>query len=97
MYGSTMSSITFPVALPEDLYKEIRTAAKKTGLSMADVLRQSSKMGMPALLQQFGAEPLTNVEPLPDKVLEKLYQQRDDEAGDPEGLRKLMASQPLAE
>jgi hypothetical protein len=92
-----MKSITFPVALPEDLYEEMRKAAKRTGLSMADVLRQSMKTGMPALLQRYGTEPLVNVEPLPDKVLDKLYRERDDEAGDSEGLRKLMAAQPITE
>jgi hypothetical protein len=92
-----MSSISYPVALPEDLYEEMRTASKRTGLSMADVLRQSMKLGMPVLLEHFGAEPLINVEPLPDKVLDKLYRNRDDEAGDPVGLKKLMAAQPIAE
>ena len=38
---------------------------------------------------------LTNLEPLPDHVLDRLYQARDDDAGDPEGVEKLMAAQPI--
>jgi DNA-binding NarL/FixJ family response regulator len=39
-----MKSTTYPVAMPDDLLGEIRRAAEQTKLSMADVIRQSTKL-----------------------------------------------------
>ena len=47
-----MKSETYPLALPSDLLKEIRKTAKATGLSMADTMRQSIKLGAPKLREQ---------------------------------------------
>ena len=47
-----MKSETYPLALPADLLKEVRKAAKKTGLSMADAMRQSMKLGLPKLVER---------------------------------------------
>ena len=44
MYDSSMKSTTYPVAMPDDLLGEIRRAAEQTKLSMADVIRQSTKL-----------------------------------------------------
>jgi len=47
-----MKSETYPLALPSDLLKEIRKTAKATGLSLADTMRQSIKLGAPKLREQ---------------------------------------------
>ena len=85
-----MKSITYPLALPEDLYGEIRSAAKETSLSMADVIRQSVKIGIPKLREE-RSERVTNVNPLPDRVARDLYAQREDDA---ESIRKFILAQP---
>jgi hypothetical protein len=85
-----MKSMTFPVALPEDFLRELREAARRTNLSMADVLRQSTKLGLPRLMEQMGVLPVTNVNPLPEKVARKLYRQTDD---DVEAVELFMAAQ----
>ena len=60
-----MKSETVPLAMPPDLLKEIRQAAKKTGLSMADAMRQSMKLGLPKLIQDLSMEQvLKNLKPM---------------------------------
>ena len=73
---------------------EVREAAERTHLSQADIMRQSMKLGLLRLREQLNREAgrITNVDPLPAKVLERLYRQRDD---DPEGIAALMAAQPI--
>jgi hypothetical protein len=46
----------YPLAMPDELQQEIRSAAARTGLSMADVMRQSIKAGLVKVLEQFGPE-----------------------------------------
>jgi hypothetical protein len=66
MYDSYMKSNTYPLAMPNDLLDEVRQTAKATGLSMADAMRQSMKLGLPKLREQLSAaahlEPFTAVE-----------------------------------
>jgi len=52
MYVSSMKGDTYPLALPPDLLAEVRRTAKATGLSMADAMRQSMKLGLPKLKEQ---------------------------------------------
>ena len=86
-----MKSITYPLGLPEDLYREIQRAAKETDLSTADAIRQSIKLGLPALREKLSATGrVTNVEPLPDKVARRLYAQPED---DEEAIRQFMRAQ----
>src|ERR1017187_2639224 len=68
MYVSSMKYMTYPLALPRDYCVELREAAGKTGLSMADIIRQSSRLGLPLLLEQFGPARITNVPPLPPRL-----------------------------
>lgn len=42
--------------MPDDLLAEIRAAARDTGLSQADVVRQSVKAGLPKIRKQYKAE-----------------------------------------
>src|SRR5437763_240683 len=74
MYDSSMKSETFPLNIPGDLLAEVRQAARKTKLSMADVMRQSMKLGLDKLVRELASERcITNVEPLPDDVLDRYY------------------------
>ncbi len=50
-----MKTQTYPLAMPEDLLKEMRQTAKETGLSIADAMRQSMKLGAPRLKEQLSA------------------------------------------
>jgi hypothetical protein len=58
MYDSSMKSDTYPLAMPADLVREVRQTAKVTGLSMADAMRQSMKLGLPKLREQLAPSPL---------------------------------------
>ena len=40
---------TIPLSVPDDLPEEVRETARLTQLSMQDVFRQSTRMGLPAL------------------------------------------------
>jgi len=44
---------TIPLSVPDELLNEVRETAKLTNLSMQDVFRQSTKMGMPMLRESF--------------------------------------------
>ena len=90
MYVSSMKSMTYPLALPKEYCAELRDAAGKTGLSMADIIRQSSKLGLPLLLEQLGPARITNVPPLPAKIARALYSQPESDA---EGIERFMAVQ----
>ena len=85
-----MKSLNYPLNLPPELLAELRRTAKATGLSMADAMRQSLKLGLPKLRESLADARVTNVEPLPDNVARRLYQQPDDDA---EGIRLFMAAQ----
>jgi hypothetical protein len=89
-----MKNEKLPLSMPEELVGEVRRAAKKTGLSMAEIVRQSMTLGLARLLQEPPRKEgrLTNVEPLPDEVLEKLYRERED---DEESIRRFIAAQPM--
>ena len=39
--------------MPEELLNELQAAAKKTGLSVADIMRQSMKLGLPSIVGKF--------------------------------------------
>ena len=58
MYVSSMKSATYPLAMPPDLLKEVRHAAKRTNLSIADAMRQSMRLGLPKLLEQLSRNQL---------------------------------------
>src|ERR1019366_7651195 len=90
MYVSSMKYMTYPLALPRDYCVELREAAGKTGLSMADIIRQSSRLGLPLLLKQLGPARITNVPPLSAKIARALYSEPEDDA---EGIERFMAAQ----
>ena len=51
-----MSQVTYPLGLPKDLLQEVKEAAKETGLSTADVMRQAIKFGVPKVRQAMSVE-----------------------------------------
>ena len=51
-----MKSETYPLALPPDLLGEIRQTASVTGLSLAEAMRQSLRLGLPKLREQLAAQ-----------------------------------------
>ncbi len=65
MYDSYMKTQTYPLAMPGELLREVRQVAKETGLSIADAMRQSMKLGLPRLKEQLSPhqlKPLTEKE-----------------------------------
>jgi hypothetical protein len=74
MYDPYMKSETVPLAMPKELLGEVRRAAKQTRLSLAETMRQSMRLGLSKLVEQLGrSQRITNVDPLPDDVLERIY------------------------
>jgi hypothetical protein len=62
MYDSYMKSNTYPLAMPPDLLQEVRKVAAETGLSIADAMRQSMRLGLPKLkaqLSMYELKPLS--------------------------------------
>ena len=61
-----MPNAPYPLALPNDLMAKVSAAASDTGLSKADVMRRSMKLGLPKLRKQFaaarGPKPFTKAE-----------------------------------
>jgi hypothetical protein len=49
-------SSPIPVSMPDELIKSVRAAAKETNLSQQDVIRQSVRLGLPRLREQFQME-----------------------------------------
>ena len=75
-----MKSETYPLALPSGLLKELRKAAKKTGLSVADAMRQSMKLGLPKLVEELSMEQtLKNLKPMTEEECRQCWQTPDQE------------------
>lgn len=52
-----MERTTYPLSIPDELYEELAHLANKTGLPMADILRQAAKLGLPDLEQRLAPRP----------------------------------------
>ena len=88
-----MKTATVPLAMPKDLLTKVRHAAKKTGLSMADTMRQSMKLGLDRLVLELGAaRRITNVNPLPEAVLKRVYSRPER---DEKGIERWVKAQAL--
>lgn len=88
-----MRSKTFPLAMPQELLSRVRRASKKTGLSLADTMRQSMKLGLDRLVRDLAPEPrITNVDPLPDEVMDRYYSRRER---DDKGIDQLIKAQAV--
>lgn len=84
----------YPLRMPAKESADLHSVAKQTKHSINDVLLLAIRKGLPlakaALSQDAGR--ITNVDPLPDRVLSRLYRQRED---DEESIAKLIAAQPI--
>jgi hypothetical protein len=60
---------------------------------MADTMRQSMKLGLNKLVQELGPQRrITNVDPLPDAVLKRVYSRRER---DESGIERLIEAQAI--
>ncbi len=65
---------TVPLPLPERQAKAVKEASRRTGLSQADVMRQSIQIGLPQFLARLCPEPDNlHPPPLPPGTMEKIY------------------------
>jgi hypothetical protein len=79
--------------MPKELLSEVRRAARKTGLSMADTMRQSVKLGLDPLVRTLAPPArITNVDPIPDDVLDRYYSRPER---DETGISKLIKAQAI--
>ena len=73
--------------MPTDLLKEVRHAARQTELSMADVMRQSIRLGLPKLVDQLSKEhPLKGLKPFTKEECEQCWGKPDPEWDKLEGV-----------
>ena len=88
-----MRSKVFPLAMPKELLGQVRRAARKTGLSLADTMRQSMKLGLDRLVRELSPEPrITNVDPLPNEILDRYYSRPER---DEPGIDRLIKAQAI--
>jgi len=83
-----MKTETYPLAVPEDLLGEVRKTAKETGLSIADAMRQSMKLGLPRLREQLAT---TKVKPMTAEEARRAFA-RDSEW---DALESVMVRRPV--
>ena len=76
LYDPYMKTDIYPLSLPAELSKAIRKAAKQTGLSMADTMRQSIRLGLPKLVDKLSLEEL---KPLTEEECRKCWEMPDPE------------------
>jgi len=79
MYDSSMKTDTYPLAVPPELLGEVRQASVDLGLSMADIMRQSMKLGLPRLREHLSTHPLKDLEPMSRAESRRCYQQPNPE------------------
>ena len=74
-----MKTGTYPLAVPTKLLREVRKAARQTGLSMADTMRQSMKLGLPKLVEQLSADSLKSLKPFTAEESRRCFETADPE------------------
>lgn len=87
-----MASAVYPLPMDENLAREVARAAKATGLSKAELMRQALAFGLPTVLKALrkSSGRLTVVDPLPAREARALYRLEDD---DRQQAGRLMAAQ----
>jgi hypothetical protein len=80
--------------LDKELARAVTEAAKETGLTRAELMRQAIAFGLPKVVKALRRAParLTSVDPLPARQARSLYGLADDDA--PQTTR-LMSAQSL--
>ncbi len=74
-----MKTGTYPLAVPPDLIGEVRQASRDLGMSMADIMRQSMKLGLPKLREQLSCDRPKDSKPLSKAESRRCYQQPNRE------------------
>jgi hypothetical protein len=74
-----MKMNSYPLAIPSDLLKDLRKAAQQSGLSMADTMRQSMKLGLPGVVERLAPDPLSNLKPLTPEESNRCFARPDPE------------------
>jgi hypothetical protein len=74
-----MKSRIYPLAVRKDFLDQVRRAAKITGLSMADVIRQSAQRGLPGLVQDLSPSPLKGLKPFTAEEARRCYEEPNPE------------------
>ena len=79
-----MKTAVYPLPMDDELSSLVRQAAKISGLSLAEVMRQSIKVGLPQVTEALAVKAgrLTLVEPIPDEEWERIYAKPDDDAAE---------------
>lgn len=70
-----MKTDTYPLAIPAELLEEVRRTAMDTGLSMADAMRQSMRLGLPKLREQLSSASL---KPFTRKEIQSAFKKDPD-------------------
>jgi len=74
-----MKTNTHSLAVPADLLKDVRKAARQTGLCVADTMRQSMKLGLPGLVERLSADPLKKLKPFTAEESRRCFTKPDPE------------------
>lgn len=87
-----MATAVYPLPMDADLAREVTRAAKATGLTRAELMRQALAFGIPTVVEALRKPSgrVTAVAPLPMKQARALYRLEDD---DRPLTRRLMAAQ----
>lgn len=87
-----MATAVYPLPMDADLAREVTRAAKATGLTRAELMRQALTFGIPTVVEALRKPSgrVTAVAPLPMKQARALYRLEDD---DRPLTRRLMAAQ----
>ncbi len=87
-----MATAVYPLPMDANLAREVANAAKETGLSRAELMRQALAFGLPSVVKALRKAPgrVTTVDPLPLRQARALYRQNDD---DGQQVGRLMAAQ----
>ena len=93
---ATTKEYRYPLRMPAADSKAVAEVVKTTGHSINSVLLLAVRKGLPLARQTLSAEQgrVTNVDPLPGPVLDRIHRQPDrDEAGE----QRLMKAQATGE
>ena len=76
-----MATAVYPLPMDPSLAREVAKAAKATGLSRAELMRQAIAFGLPTVVKALRRPPrrLTAIDPLPVRQARALYRQDDDD------------------
>lgn len=76
-----MATAVYPLPLNEALAREVTQAAKATGLSRAELMRQALAFGVPLVVKALrpASRRLTFVDPLPARQSRALYRLAEDD------------------